>query len=191
VAPVLDDVTGDLTGRLLLATPQLEDPNFDRAVILVLDHDEDGALGIVLNRVSTLPVRDAADGWMELVAAPPVVFTGGPVEPDAFVALGRTAARVGAEEGGVVDDHVRLVDLGADPVLEQLELTQVRVFSGYAGWAPGQLEDEILQGAWFPVDAEPADVFTGDPGALWHAVLRRQPGELALLSTFPADPTTN
>lgn len=182
---------GDLTGRLLVATPALEDPSFDRVVILVLDHDEDGALGVVLNRRSEVPAGEAASGWQDLVADPPVVFGGGPVEPDAVVALGRTVARVGPDGGGFLDDHVRLVDLSADPVLEQLELHSLRVFAGYAGWAPGQLEGELLQGAWFAVDAEASDVFTDDPAGLWHSVLRRQPGELRLLSTYPDDPSLN
>jgi putative transcriptional regulator len=185
------DVLDDLTGRLLVASPQLADPNFSRTVVLVLDHDEDGALGVVLNRTSEVAVSDAAAGWSELAADPAVVFGGGPVEPDAVVALGRSAARVGADLDAMLDEHVRLVDLTADPVLERLELDKVRVFAGYAGWAPGQLEGEIDQGAWFAVDAEPGDVFTDDPLGLWHAVLRRQPDELALLATFPADPTTN
>jgi putative transcriptional regulator len=184
-------VIDDCTGRLLVATPLLEDPTFHRAVVLVLDHDEDGALGVVLNRISAVPVRDAAAPWTDLVCAPSVVFEGGPVEPDAVVALGRTAARVGAEHGGVLDQHVRLVDLTADPVLEQFELETVRVFAGYAGWAPGQLEGELLQGAWFSVDADASDVFTADPLGLWHAVLRRQPDDLALMATFPDDPTMN
>lgn len=181
----------DCTGRLLVATPLLDDPTFHRAVVLVLDHDEDGALGVVLNRTSTIAVRDAAAPWTELVCEPPVVFGGGPVEPDAVVALGRTAARVGADAAGVIDQHVRLVDLSADPVLEQFELETVRLFAGYAGWAPGQLEGEVVQGAWFVVDAHPSDVFTSDPVALWHRVLRRQPGDLALLATFPDDPSLN
>jgi putative transcriptional regulator len=184
-------VLEDCTGRLLVASPQLEDPSFHRTVVLVLDHDEDGALGVVLNRTSTTAVRDAAAPWSDLVCTPPVVFDGGPVEPDAVVALGRTGARVGADDGGVLDHHVRLVDLSADPVLEQLELETVRVFAGYAGWAPGQLESELAQGAWFVVDADASDVFTDEPLTLWHAVLRRQPGELRLLATFPDDPAMN
>jgi putative transcriptional regulator len=184
-------VIDDCTGQLLVATPLLDDPTFHRAVVLVLDHDEDGALGVVLNRTSSVPVREAAEPWLDLVCEPPVVFGGGPVEPDAVVALGRTAARVGADEGGVLDQHVRLVDLSADPVIEQFELETVRVFAGYAGWAPGQLEGEVAQGAWFVVDADAGDVFTPDPIALWHAVLRRQPGKLAMLATFPDDPAMN
>lgn len=184
-------VIDDCTGRLLIASPQLDEPTFRRTVILVLDHDEDGALGVVLNRASILPVRDAAAGWSDLACDPPVVFDGGPVEPEAVVALGRTGARVGAADGGMLDEHVRLVDLSADPVIEQLELETVRVFAGYAGWAPGQLEGELLQDAWLVVDAEPGDVFTPAPDALWHEVLRRQPGQLRLLATFPEDPSLN
>jgi putative transcriptional regulator len=179
------------TGRLLVATPALEDPSFERAVVLVLDHDEDGALGVVLNRASSVPVVDALDAWVELTAAPRVVFGGGPVEPTAIVALGHTTAGVFPDGSAQILDGIRLVDLDSDPVLAAAELQRVRVFAGYAGWAPGQLEDEILQGAWFTVDASPSDVFTSDPATLWHGVLRRQPDELRLLATFPPDPTMN
>jgi putative transcriptional regulator len=180
-----------LTGRLVVATPALEDPNFERAVVLVLDHDEDGALGIVLNRASGVPVREAVSPWVELAASPPVVFGGGPVEPTAIVALGHATPGVAPDGSTPILDRVRLVDLDTDPVLAAADLQHVRVFAGYAGWAPGQLESEILQGAWFTVDATPADVFTDDPDDLWHTVLRRQPDELALFATFPSDPTMN
>lgn len=184
-------MTVDCTGRLLLASPQLEDPTFHRAVVLVLDHDEDGALGVVINRTSVLPVREAVPTWAELVADPPVVFEGGPVEPDAVVALGLTGARVGADRGALLDDHVRLVDLSADPVLERAELESLRIFAGYAGWAPGQLEEEIALDAWYVVEADAADVFGDDPLALWRTVLRRQSAPLRLLSTYPEDPSRN
>lgn len=180
-----------LTGRLLVATPALDDPNFERVVILVLDHDEDGALGVVLNRASTVPVGETLDGWSELAAAPQVVFGGGPVEPTAVVALGRAAAAVPFDGATRIVERIRLVDLDSDPVLAAADLERVRLFAGYAGWAPEQLEDEIAQGAWYAVDSEPDDVFTDDPDGLWHAVLRRQPGELKLLATFPSDPTMN
>jgi putative transcriptional regulator len=179
------------TGRLLVATPALDDPNFERVVILVLDHDEDGALGVVLNRASSVPVVEALDAWVDLAAEPPVVFGGGPVEPTAIVALGHTVAKVASDGSTQILDGIRLVDLDADPVLYAADLQQVRVFAGYAGWAPGQLEDEIVQGAWFTVDARPSDVFTAEPATLWHGVLRRQPDELRLLATFPPDPSMN
>jgi putative transcriptional regulator len=179
------------TGRLLVAAPALEDPNFDRAVLLVLDHDEDGALGVVLNRPSSVPVQDTLEGWTQLAATPAVVFGGGPVEPTAVVALGATTSVVTPDAGPPIMDRVRLVDLDDDPALAAADLEQVRIFAGYAGWAPDQLEDEIGQGAWFPIDADPHDVFTEDPAGLWHAVLRRQPDGLRLLSTYPEDPTLN
>lgn len=180
-----------LTGKLLVATPALEDPNFDRAVLLVLDHDEDGALGVILNRASQVRVDAALEQWVELAAEPAVVFGGGPVEPTAVVALGRSTDGFAPDGSTTVLERVRLVDLDADPVLAAADIEHVRVFAGYAGWAPGQLEDEILQGAWFPIDARASDVFTREPDQLWREVLRRQPDDLKLLSTFPEDPSLN
>jgi putative transcriptional regulator len=180
-----------LTGRLVVATPLLDDPNFARAVVLVLDHDEDGALGVVLNRASGVPVRETLDDWVELVADPPVVFGGGPVEPTAVVALGRAVAGIPTDGSTAILERIQLVDLDTDPVLAATDLERLRIFAGYAGWAPGQLELEIAQGAWFTVDAEPHDVFTADPSGLWHAVLARQPDELKLFATFPDDPSMN
>jgi putative transcriptional regulator len=179
------------TGRLLVATPALDDPTFERAVVLVLDHDDDGALGIVLNRASSIPVSESLGAWEDLAARPAVVFGGGPVEPTAVVALGHNAVGVAPDGWTPVLDGVRLVDLEADPALAAADLQAVRVFAGYAGWAPGQLETEIDLGAWFTLDADPGDVFTPDPDGLWRAVLRRQRGELALFATYPDDPTSN
>lgn len=179
------------TGRLLVAAPALDDPIFERVVILVLDHDEDGALGVVLNRASSVPVRETLEEWVELAADPRVVFGGGPVEPTAVVALGRATPEEAPDGATRILERIRLVDLDTDPILAAVELERVRVFAGYAGWAPDQLEAEVAAGAWYPVDAEPTDVFTDHPEGLWHAVLRRQPDELRLLATFPADPTLN
>lgn len=191
------------SGRLLVASPSLDDPNFERAVLLVLDHDEDGALGVVLNRASGVLVRDSLDHWSHLAADPPVVFGGGPVEPTAVVALGHAIpgapldpasdpdVALGGDGGTRILDRIRLVDLESDPVLAAGELHRVRVFAGYAGWAPDQLEDEIAADAWFVVDAEPDDVFTEHPAGLWHQVLRRQRGPLKLLATYPDDPSSN
>ena len=179
------------TGRLVVATPALDDPNFERAVVLILDHDEDGALGVVLNRASSVTVEDTLGDWAELAARPAVVFGGGPVEPTAVVALGATTSVVTPDAGPAILDRIRLVDLDEDPVLAAAEVERVRIFAGYAGWAPDQLEEEIEQGAWFPLDAAPDDVFSDDPVGLWHAVLRRQPDGLKLLATFPQDPTQN
>jgi putative transcriptional regulator len=184
-----------LTGRLLVALPALEDPNFERAVVFILDHDEDGALGVVLNRASDVPLAEALTDWTSLAAVPEVVFGGGPVEPTAVVALGQEASDVAVPEGREVHGGedglgpVRLVDVSAGPPVG--ELVEVRIFAGYAGWAPGQLEDEIAQGAWVSVPALAEDVFTAAPDELWSRVLARQPGRLRLLAGFPEDPSVN
>lgn len=184
-----------LTGHLLVALPALEDPNFERSVILVLDHDEDGALGVVLNRASDVPLSEALSDWSLLAASPQVVFGGGPVEPTAVVALGHEASDVPVPEGRIVHGGedglgpVRLVDVSVGPPLG--EVAEVRIFAGYAGWAPGQLEAEIDQGAWASVPALAEDVFTRDPDRLWSTVLARQPGRLRLLASFPDDPALN
>ncbi len=178
------------TGRLLVAMPVLDDPAFARSVVLLIDHDEDGALGVVLNRASDVPASEATDTLIDLISAPDVLFGGGPVEPDALVAIGR------AHDGALATDTtfvegLRLVDLDQDPVLAGVELTQVRLFAGYAGWAPGQLEHEVWHGAWAVVDSIPSDVFTAQPETLWSDVLARQQGTLRLLADFPGDVTLN
>ncbi len=178
------------TGKLLVAMPVLDDPEFTRSVVLLIDHDEDGALGVVLNRASDVPVSDATDSLIDLISAPDVLFGGGPVEPDALVAIGHATDGVGQTETTFVEG-LRLVDLDQDPVIAGVELSQVRLFAGYAGWAPGQLEHEVWNGAWIVVDAEPSDVFTAAPEALWHQVLARQPGRLRLLADFPPDANLN
>lgn len=179
--------------RLLAATPLLEDPTFERTVVLLLDHDEDGALGVVLNRPSKVRVADVLGDWSAAVATPPVVFGGGPVEPTALVAIGRTTKEAARATDGWTPlfERLRLVDLEDDPALASQGLTAMRVFSGYAGWAPDQLETEIVQGAWFPLDAEPQDVFSDDPDELWRRVLARQSGALRMYATYPEDPTWN
>ncbi len=184
-------------GCLLVAVPGvLEDPNFRRTVVLLLEHGLDtGALGVVLNRPLDTPVDDPFPGWHDVVSSPPVLFAGGPVAPSMVIALGRP--RPGdAPEGWelVLDDgghRLGTVDLrrGADVLAGSIE--QVRVFAGYSGWSPGQLEGEIEQGAWFVVGAEPWDPFVVEPEQLWRQVLRRQGGTVARYANFPADPSTN
>jgi len=178
------------TGRLLVAMPVLDDPAFARSVVLLIDHDEDGALGVVLNRASDVPASEATDTLIDLISAPGVLFGGGPVEPDALVAIGRAHDGAVATDTTFVDG-LRLVDLDQDPVLAGVELTQVRLFAGYAGWAPGQLEHEVWHGAWAVVDSVPSDVFTERPETLWRDVLSRQRGSLRLLADHPGDVTLN
>jgi putative transcriptional regulator len=180
-----------LTGRLLVATPALADPNFDRAVVLLLDHDDEGSLGVVLNRPTPVGVGDILEGWAPLAGEPGVVFQGGPVALDAALGL----AVIPGDEGPLgwrrVYGAIGLVDLETPPELLAAALGSLRIFAGYAGWGPGQLEDELAGGAWFVVDSEPGDVSAPRPENLWRDVLRRQRSELAMIATYLDDPSLN
>ncbi|MFJ9318054.1 YqgE/AlgH family protein [Streptomyces globisporus] len=180
-----------LTGRLLVAAPALTDPNFDRAVVLLLDHDEEGSLGVVLNRPTPVGVGDILASWAALTGEPDVVFQGGPVSLDS--ALG--VAVIPGDEGPLgwrrVHGAIGLVDLEAPPELLGPALGSLRIFAGYAGWGPGQLEGELSEGAWYVVESEPGDVSSPRPEQLWRAVLRRQRSELAMIATYPDDPSLN
>jgi putative transcriptional regulator len=182
-------------GRLLLATPPLEDPNFDRTVIYVLEHQEEGALGLVLNRPSPEELGDALSAWASLQTVPSLVFVGGPVEPDALIAIARMRdpvdTSVDPEYLAPLSGDLASADLAADPDDVMPSISALRVFRGYAGWGPGQLEGEIEAGAWLVLDPDPGDLFTEEPDELWRTVLRRQPGRLAWLATAPDDLNAN
>ena len=183
-----------MRGRLIIATPDLLDPNFSRTVVLVLEHSPEGAVGVVLNRPSETPLEDGMPGWALLAAAPARVFVGGPVEPEAAIGLGRVpSSRTGYSEGRPESlfGEVCSIDLGSDPVLSVPDVEVVRIFAGYAGWGPGQLDNEVAADGWFVVDRDDGDVFTSAPDVLWRDVLRRQPGPLRFLSTYPDDPSQN
>ncbi|MCW2613689.1 MAG: hypothetical protein JWN08_683 [Frankiales bacterium] len=184
-------------GQLVVATPVLDDPNFARTVVLLLQADPDGgALGLVLNRPTGTAVDEVLPDWAPLSAGPPVVFTGGPVQPTAAICLGhgrlgRVAVAAYSELEGVPGGVVGTVDLDTPP--EQLvgSVEHVRLFAGYAGWSPGQLEKEVEQGAWWVLDSLPADAFDNDPEHLWQRVLRRQGPPIAFAASYPPDPTLN
>jgi putative transcriptional regulator len=182
---------GQLKGRLLVATPNLGDPNFERTVILVLEHGDEGALGVVLNRPSNLDLAEPLPEWAHAAAHPSVVFIGGPVAPSAAVCLARLGPHGATDGWEQLLGSVGMLDLDSDPDEAMVRLDEIRVFAGYAGWGPGQLEGEIAEGGWFVVDAEVADPLSPSPENLWAAVLRRQPGTLALFAAYPADPTMN
>lgn len=189
-----EEETAELrAGQLLVATPALVDPNFQHSVVLLLDLDENGALGVVLNRPSPVPVDQVLDSWHDLVSPPNVLFQGGPVATDS--ALGVAALRRGETEEPVgfrrLFENTGIVDLDTPVELLSGAVSGLRVFAGYAGWGSEQLEAEIEEGSWYVVPALPSDLLSSDPGALWMQVLRRQPGELAWVSTRPLDPTLN
>lgn len=180
-------------GRLLLAAPPLEDPNFDRTVIFMLEHHEEGAIGVVINRPSIESLDEPLDRWIDLQSAPSSVFSGGPVEPNALIALAETTGPVDEERDHLspIVGTIASADLTVDPALVAGDVAGVRVFRGYAGWGPGQLEGEIAAGSWIVLDSESGDVFTPDPDDLWRSILRRQPGRLAWLADAPDDLSSN
>ena len=183
-------MTEVVTGRLLVATPLLLDPNFYRAVVLILEQGDDGALGLTLNRALDVAPGEYLPNWTDVITDPDAIFAGGPVNREMAVGL---AWRPGVPEEEVwhpVLGGVGLIDLTEGPEAVG-GLEGLRVFSGYAGWGPGQLEAELATGSWFVLDATVADAFTVEPERLWHDVLRRQPNRLALFADYPPDPSLN
>jgi putative transcriptional regulator len=170
-----------LRGQLLIATPSLFD-YFRRTVVLVLEHTPDGAMGVVLNRETETLVAEAVPQLAPL-ADSELMRLGGPVSPESVVALGEFDDP--AEAGTPV-----IGSLGTlDPEGANSSLRRVRVYAGYAGWAPGQLDGELEQEAWIVSPAQPGDPFAD--GDLWSDVLRRKGGSFALLATMPSDPSLN
>jgi putative transcriptional regulator len=175
-----------LRGSLLIAAPQLLDPNFRRTVVLVADHGEEGAMGVILNRPSGMTVADAAPDLEPLVGPGAPIFAGGPVQPTAGVVL----AEVAEQDEPIFGDVVLVPGIGelAD-VIDGAG--SVRVFAGYAGWGPGQLDGELEREDWILEPARASDVFTEDPDALWASVLERKGGQYALLARMPDNPSLN
>jgi len=179
-------------GQLLVAAPALVDPNFDHSVVLLLDYDENGALGVVLNRPSPVPIDDILPHWSGVVGPPNVLFHGGPVSTDSALAVAALPPSDGEPVGWRrLFGGTGILDLDAPAELVAPAVSALRIFAGYAGWGKEQLEAEIEEGSWYVVPSVPSDLFTGDPERLWMRVLRRQPGEIAWVSTCPADPTMN
>jgi putative transcriptional regulator len=179
-------------GQLLVATPSLREPTFARTVIALLEHDdENGSVGVVLNRPMSVAVAEAVASVADLVTAPPMLFDGGPVAPTTAIALGRVAP--GSEPDGwtYVAPPLVTVDLDHDPMLLATTVRDLRVFVGYAGWSAGQLLGEVEEGAWYVVEGLPGDPFVEDAATLWSAVLRRQGWPLSAVAVCPLDPTMN
>jgi putative transcriptional regulator len=177
-----------LRGQLLVAAPSLVDPNFHRTVVPIAEHNEEGAMGVVLNRESEIEVADAAPALADLVDPGDLVHSGGPVQP--------TAVMIMAEfddpdlAATIVVDRIGFVSADAD--FEELEsdLARVRIFAGLAGWGPGQLESELEREDWILDPARPEDVFAAADG-LWSRVLERKGGQYALVARMPLDPSLN
>jgi putative transcriptional regulator len=181
-------------GTLLLANTDLLEPTFRRSVIYIVEHNDGGTLGVVLNRASETAVYNVLPQWATLVAKPKTMFIGGPVKRDAALCL--AVLRVGAEPDGVpglrhVAGRMVMVDLDADPDSIAPLVEGVRIFAGYSGWTIGQLEGEIERDDWIVLSALPSDVLIEPRVDLWGRVLRRQPQPLSMLATHPIDVSRN
>ena len=181
-------------GTLLLANTDLLEPTFRRSVIYVVEHNDGGTLGVVINRPSETAVYNVLPQWAKLAAKPKTMFIGGPVKRDAALCLG--TLRVGADPNGApglrhVAGRVAMVDLDADPDAIAPVLEGVRIYAGYSGWTIGQLEGEIERDDWIVLSALPSDVLVQPRVDLWGRVLRRQPLPLSLLATHPIDVSRN
>jgi putative transcriptional regulator len=178
-----------LKGQLLLASPALVDPNFRRTVVLVTEHNEEGAAGLVLNRLSETAVADAVPDILPLVAEEERVYVGGPVQQSAVLVL--------AEFDDPEDAAMLVVgDVGFVPGDGDFELLaattrRVRVFAGYAGWGAGQLESELEESSWIVEAADGLDLFPEPDTDLWGAVLQGKGGVYRVVALMPEDPSLN
>jgi putative transcriptional regulator len=176
-------------GKLLIAGPSLLDPNFWRTVVLVIEHTEEGALGLVLNRPSETTVGEAVPQLEELIELSEQLFIGGPVQPSAVIVLGEFEDPTDAAL--LAFDDVGVLGTGSSPEESAVGLRSGRAFVGHAGWGPGQLDGEIERGDWILERAILRDAFTAETSDLWSEVLTRKGGSYALLARMPPDPSVN
>lgn len=185
--------TGSTKGFLLAAAPLLDEPTFHRTVIYMLEHNLDGALGLVINRPTDEDHLPGLDPWMFELSQPQVIFSGGPVQANTLIGVATLAdasPSLGPDgpDGFVsLDNGIGTVDLSQRPSEMADGLHGLRLFRGYAGWGPGQLDAELEEGAWLVVPAEPEDIFCANPQGLWRNVLRRTGGRTSLLADAPDD----
>jgi putative transcriptional regulator len=172
---------------LLVSSPALIDPNFRKTVVLITHHDEEGAMGLVLSRPSEVPAVEAVPALGGMPGAGDPVFVGGPVQPEAFMALAEFEDV--AESAAKIFGDIGFMPAEAEPA--ELDVRRMRLFAGYAGWGPGQLEAELEEPSWIVVGAEAGDPFADDPDALWREVILRKGGPFSLMENMPFDPGLN
>jgi putative transcriptional regulator len=179
-----------LRGQLIIAAPTLLDPNFARSVVLIAEHTDEGAMGLVLNRPAATLVDEAVPDLAWLATSDERVWVGGPVAETAVIVLAEWDDATLA--GALVQDDLGFVGADADQP-EDLDgaIRRARVFAGHAGWGPGQLEHELAEEAWIVEAPRREEIFCEDADALWAAVLRRKGSRYALLATMPPDPSLN
>lgn len=174
-----------------MSIPDLGDANFDRTVVYMVEHDEDGALGVVLNRPSETLVAEHLPNLALPVISPAVFFVGGPVSIGGLLALGRRAVDAEPAHTSMLSGPIGIIDPEALVSGDVEGIDAVRLFTGYSGWAAGQLDAEVASGAWHVVDAMVDDVLCADPDGLWRSVMRRQGGRAASQGLYPEDPSVN
>ena len=166
------------------------DDNFNRAVVFVIAHGEEGAIGLVLNQPTQERLGSLLPHWENNNFQDSTVFCGGPVETNSTMGLGRFVGE--AEEGTTfILANIGVIDLKIDPKELPSSLVNLRPYVGYSGWGPMQLEAELAANAWFVVDVDPQDMFREKTEDLWSMVLRRQTGTMSWLSNYPPDPRMN
>jgi putative transcriptional regulator len=184
-----DATEESIRGKLLIASPALVDPNFARTVVLVTEHNDEGAMGIVLNRPSETAVGEVVPQLSGVAGEGAPVFVGGPVQPTALVVLAEftdldAAAWIVTADVGFASAEVEVEELGS-------AVRRGRVYAGYSGWGAGQLEAELQTDSWIVEPPLPAELFPDDAETLWSDVLGRKGGQYALIARMPADPSVN
>jgi putative transcriptional regulator len=175
-------------GQLLIASPGLIDANFFRTVVLVIEHSDEGALGLVLNRPSETTVGEAVSDLEQLLDLDEPLFIGGPVQPSSLIVLAEFEDTTDAALIAFDDVGVLATSASTD---EPSGVRRSRAFVGHAGWGPGQLDSELERGDWILEQAVREDAFAHTPGELWEAVLTRKGGSYALVARMPPDPSVN
>jgi len=190
--PAVEPMVRPRAGDLLIASVALSDGVFDQTVVLLLDHDESGSLGVVLNKVSDLTLEEVLPQWAEDVSEPRKLFVGGPVSPNGAICLA-SLLDVDIEPAGWrgLFHHVGLLHLDTPVEITRGAFEDLRIYAGYAGWEPGQLDGELMRGAWHVIAAQYDDIFGPSYADLWQRVLRRQGGDIAMYATWPGDLSRN
>jgi len=178
-----------LKGQVLIASPSIFDPNFRQAVVLIAQHDETGAMGVILNRPSEAAVRSLSPALARLTGLDDSVYVGGPVDETSLIVLAQFDEPDAAAL--MVLGDVGFVAVGSD--LDEVGgiIRRARVFAGHSAWAPGQLEMEMEREDWIVEPASHDDVFAAHAQELWHAVLERKGGNFAVVARMPFDPSVN
>lgn len=183
-----------MAGSLLIAAPDMPDPNFTRAIVYLIEHDHTGSLGVVITRRGETEVASILPAWADVCASPAVFHIGGPVKPDTGIALAVLSAGAdGSYDVGLqqIEGRVHVVDLDSDPAQLRDRCDGMRVFVGYTGWAPGQLQGELDRGDWYVAPSLPTDLLAPARVDIWGEVLRRQDMPLPLYATYTGDGEVN